>query len=152
MTFGDHIQCRSVIFSVNSNITTTSFPRSMPRIAAVDECDYSSKKSPKTPQISLICAPVLSCSYDVWGGTHCTNPLNTKTIYITFADYLTEMHETTCFSLQIKRPSSLPTVRRSAKLGALAFDSGITSHSNATRRDTATATPGGQNSVTSQLD
>jgi len=151
MPSGDHIQSRSVIFSVNSNITTTSFPRCMPRIAAVDECDYFSE-APKTPQISILCTSVLSGSYDVWGGTHVTNPLNTNTIYITFTDYLTEMNETKCFALQIKRPSSLPTGRRSAKLGALAFDSGITSHSNATGRDTTTATPCGQKSVTSQLD
>jgi len=151
MPFGDHIQCGCVIFSVNSNITATSFPRSMPRIRAVDECDYFSK-APKTPQISLLCTPVLSGSYDDSGGTHATNPQNTNTVYNTFTAYLTEMHDTTCFALQIKRPSSLPTARRSAKLEALAFDSGITSHSNANGVDTATATPCGQNSIISQLD
>jgi len=108
-------------------------------------------KVPITSKISILCTPVLSGSYDVRGGTHGTNPLNTNTIYITFTAYLTEMHETTCFTLQIKRPSSLPTVRRSAKLEAVAFDSGIISHSNATGVDTATATPCGQNSVKSHL-
>jgi len=71
------------------------------------------------------------------------------------------MHKTTCFALQVKRPSSLPTVhdqtdivkqRRSAHLEALEFDSRITSHSNATARDTATVTPCGQNGATSQMD
>jgi len=53
------------------------------------------------------------------------------------------MRDTTCFAPQVKRPSSLPTVRnktdnvkkrRSAKLEALAFDPRITSHSNSIRR------------------
>ena len=130
------------------NITNTCFPLSLPRIAAVELITFL--KEPIISQISILCTPLISGSYDVWGGTHVTNPLNTNTIYITFTDYLTEMNETTCFALQIKRHSSLPTVRRSAKLGALAFDSGISSHSNAIGLDTATATPCGQNSVTSQ--
>jgi len=92
-------------------------------------------------------------SYYNRGGASDIESLKTsKKMYITFTAYLTEMHKMTCFALQIKRPSSLPTVRRSAKLEVLAFDSGITSHSNATGVDTATATPCGQNSVTSQLD
>ena len=66
---------------------------------------------PKRPQMSLFWTPVLSGSYDVWGGTHATNPLRTKRIYITFTSYLTEIHETTCFALQVNRPFSLPTVR-----------------------------------------
>ena len=37
-------------------------------------------------------------------------------------------------------------------LEALAFDSGITSHSNAACRNTTRATPCGQNSATSQMD
>jgi len=37
--------------------------------------------------------------------------------------------------------------RRSAKLEALAFDSGVTSLRNETGRDTTTATPCGQNSA-----
>jgi len=37
-------------------------------------------------------------------------------------------------------------------LEALAFDSRIISHSNATGRDTETATPCGQSSAISQLD
>jgi len=70
---------------------------------------------------------------------------------ITFSNSVTEMHETTCFVLQVKKPSSLPTVldqtdivmwRRSAKLEALAFDSEVTSHRSAIGRDT-TATPCG---------
>jgi len=52
---------------------------------------------------------VLSGSYDVWGGTHATNPLKKKTVYITFACYLAEMRVNTCFALQVNRPSSLPT-------------------------------------------
>jgi len=32
-------------------------------------------------------------------------------IYVTFTSYVTHMQETTCFALQVKRPSSLPTVR-----------------------------------------
>jgi len=36
--------------------------------------------------------------------------LRQKRIYIRFTSYLTEMHETTWFVLQVKRPS-LPTVR-----------------------------------------
>jgi hypothetical protein len=34
-----------------------------------------------------------------------------KIIYMTFTSYLTEMRETTCFALQLKRLSFLPTVR-----------------------------------------
>jgi hypothetical protein len=99
----------TLTLSVSQNITTTLFPRSMPRITAVDEYYYFSKV-PKIPQISIICTPFLSVSYDVWGGTDATNPTNTNTIYITFTAHLTEMHETKCFAIQIKRPSSLPTV------------------------------------------
>jgi hypothetical protein len=64
MPSADHKLCQTVSFSVNPNITTTSFPRSMQRITDVDVCDYFSK-APKTPQISIICTPVLSGSYDV---------------------------------------------------------------------------------------
>jgi hypothetical protein len=124
------------------NITNTCFPISLPRIANFDELITFSKE-PITSQISILCTPVLSGSYDVWGGTHVTNPLNTNTIYVTFTAYLTEMLETTCFALQINRHSSLPTARRSANLEDLAFDSGMTFHSNATGVDTATATPCG---------
>jgi len=115
-------------------------------------------ESAQIPQISILCTPVLSGSYDVWGGTHGTNSLKTNTIYITFTAYLTQMHETTCFALQIKRTSSLPTVRnqtdinnyrRRAKLKALAYDLRITSWSNATGVDTATATPCAKSSATS---
>ena len=99
-----------LFYKLNPNINTTSFPRSLPRITAVDECDYI-PKAPKIPHISILCIPVLSGSYHVWGSTHVTNPLNTNTIYITFTAYLTEMHQKICFALEIKRPSSLPTVR-----------------------------------------
>ena len=75
-------------------------------------------KAPITSQISILCTLVLSGSYDVWGGTHVSNPLKTNTFYITFTAYLTVMHETTCFALQIKRHFSLPTAHRSAKFGA----------------------------------
>jgi len=96
------------------NITNIFFPLSVPRIAAVDEWTFP--KVPVTSQISILCTPVLSGGYDVWGGTHATTPLNTNTIYITFTDYLIEMHETTCFALQIKRPSSLPTIRNQTNI------------------------------------
>jgi len=48
-------------------------------------------------RILLFWPPLLSGGYDVWGGTHATNPLKTKRIYITFTSYVTEMLETTCF-------------------------------------------------------
>jgi hypothetical protein len=100
--------------------------------------------------VGIVASGLVSGSYYNRGGASDINTLKTsKKIYFTFTDYLTEMHETTCFALQIKRHSSLPTVRRTAKLEALAFDSGITSHSNAIGIDTATATPCGQKSVTS---
>jgi len=132
-------------------ISNTCFPLSIPRTAAVDEM-ITFPKEPITSQISIHFTQVLYGSYYVWGGTHVNNPLKTNTIYITFTAYLAQMHEKTCFALQIKRHSSLPTVRRSAKLEAVAFESGITSHSNATGVDTATATPCGKSSPTSQLD
>jgi len=56
-------------FNLNSNISNTNFPHSVPRSAAVDECDNLSK-APKTSQILLFYTPVLSCRYDVWEGTH----------------------------------------------------------------------------------
>jgi hypothetical protein len=70
------------------------------------------------------------------------------------------MRETTCFALEVKRPSSLPTVReitdnvewhRSAKLEALAFDSRINSYSNTAAYDTTTATPCAQNAQDQKL-
>ena len=130
------------------NIINTCFPLSLPRIAAVELITFL--KESITSQISILWTPLIFGSYDVWGGTHDTNPLNKNTNK--FTAYITEMHEKTCFALQIKRHSSLPTARRSAKLEALAFDSGVTSDSNATGVDTATATPCGKSSATSQLD
>jgi len=62
---------------------------------------------------------------------------------------------------QVKRPSSLPTVRNQTdiimwrtreRLEALAFDTGIISQNNAIVRDATTATPCGQNSATFQTD
>jgi hypothetical protein len=103
--------------------------------------------------VGIVASGLVSGSYYNGGGASDINNLKTsKKIYITFTAYLTEMHEATCFVLQIKKHSSLPTVRRIAKLKALAFDSEITSHSNINGVDTSTATPCGQNSVTSQLD
>jgi len=49
----------------------------MPRITAVDECD-NFPKTLKTSQMLLFWTPLLSGSYDVWGGTHATNPLKIK--------------------------------------------------------------------------
>ena len=43
--------------------------------------------------------------------THANNTLKQKTIKVTFTSYLTDMQETTCLALQVKRPSSLPTDR-----------------------------------------
>jgi hypothetical protein len=43
---------RDFSFNLNSNITYTSFPLSIPQIAAVDECANFSKAL-KTPQMSL---------------------------------------------------------------------------------------------------
>ena len=40
----------------------------------------------------------------------------TKAIYITFTSYLKELHETMYFALQVKRTSSLPTVRDQADI------------------------------------
>jgi len=39
-----------------------------------------------------------------------------KAIYITFTSYLKELHETMYFALQVKRTSSLPTVRDQADI------------------------------------
>jgi len=101
---------RKFSFNLYWNITNTTFPLSMPRITALDEWDNFSKPV-KTSQMLLFWTPPLSSSYDVWGGTLATNPLKIKRIYVTFTSYLTEMRETTCFALQVKRPSSLPAVR-----------------------------------------
>jgi len=65
-----------------------------PRITGVDEC-HNFSKTLRTSQMLLFWPPLLSGSYNVWGGTHATDPLKTKIIYITFP----EMHETTCFAL-----------------------------------------------------
>jgi len=62
------------------------------------------------------------------------------------------MSETTCFAVQVKRLSSLPTDRRSGNLEAIAFDLGRTSHNNATVSETTRAAPCGQNSATLQMD
>jgi hypothetical protein len=61
---GQVMPLRDIFFNLNPNITTTSMPRNMTRITTVDESDYFSK-APKTPQISILCTPVLSGSYDV---------------------------------------------------------------------------------------
>jgi len=77
-------------FNLNSNLTIISFLHSMPRITGADEC-YNFSKALKTSQMLLFWTPLLSGGYDVWGGTHATNPLKTKRIYITFTSYVTEM-------------------------------------------------------------
>jgi len=41
-------------------------------------------------QMLLFWPPLLSGGYDVWGGTHATNPLKTKRIYTTFTSYVTK--------------------------------------------------------------
>jgi hypothetical protein len=69
---------RDSFLNLISNITNPSFPRSMPRNRAVDECDYIFSKAPKISQMLPICTPLLSDSYDILGGTHATNPLKTK--------------------------------------------------------------------------
>jgi len=82
-------------------------------------------------------------------------------MYITLTSYFTDVQERTCLALQVKRPSSLPTVRdqtdivkqrRNTKLEALAFDTRIMSHSDAMGCDTTTATPCAQNSSKSPKD
>jgi len=99
-----------IFFNSNLNIINTSIPHSMPRIKTVDECD-NLQKAPKTSQILLFYTPVLSDRYDVWEGTHATNPLKIK-------DNLHHIHflphRDACeylFAPQVKKPSSLPTVR-----------------------------------------
>jgi ribosomal protein S10 len=71
------------------------------------------------------------------------------------------MHETTSFAVEVKRPSSLPTVRnqtdivkerRSSKAEAQAFDSGITSHRNTIGIETTRATTCGQKSAKSKME
>jgi hypothetical protein len=66
-----------IFFNLISNITNTTIPHSMSRITGVDECN-NLLKAPKISQMLLFCAPVLSGSYDVWGGRHATKPLKTK--------------------------------------------------------------------------
>jgi len=70
----------------------------MPRITGEDEC-HNFSKALKTSQMLLFWPPLLSGGYDVWGGTHATNPPKTKRIYITFTSYVTDMLQTTCFAL-----------------------------------------------------
>jgi hypothetical protein len=53
-----------IFFNLSPYITNSSFPRSMPRIAAVDDCDKFSKAL-KTSQMLLFWTPVLSTNYDV---------------------------------------------------------------------------------------
>ena len=70
-----HVMANCVnFFNLNSNITITTIPHSMPRSTAADE----HTESAKTSQMLLFCTLALSGSYDVWGGTHATNPLKTK--------------------------------------------------------------------------
>ena len=144
-----------IFFDLNLNISITTIPHSMPRML------LNVSKAPKTSQMLLFCTPALSGSYDVWGGTHATNPLKTKAIYSTFTSYLTEMHANRCLARQVKRPSSLPTdpnqtdlIKRRIceKLEDIAFHMEIISHSNALGRDATTATPCGQNCATFQRD
>ena len=130
--------------------THTSFPLSMPRIAAVNVIIL--RKSPKFHRYRCfrpLCYPAVMIFEEV----HVTLTIwRQKTTYVTFTSYLTEMRETPCFALQVKIPSSLPTVRRSGKLEAIALDSGRTSHSNTTVGETTRATPCGQNSATLHMD
>ena len=67
---------RDFFLNLNSKITNTSFPHSVSRTAAVDELVVS--KAPEYSQISLFSTPVLSGSYDVWGGTRDTKPMKTE--------------------------------------------------------------------------
>ena len=66
-----------IFFSLNSIITNTIISHSMPRSRAIDE-RHNLSKEPKTSQMLLFWTPVISSSYDVWWGTHATNPLKTK--------------------------------------------------------------------------
>ena len=98
---------RDLFFNLNSNIINTSLHSLchwMPLLMIVID-NFS--KALKISQMLVLWTPTLSRRHDVWGSTHATNLLKTKTISITF----TEMHETTCFALQVKGPSSLSTDR-----------------------------------------
>jgi hypothetical protein len=55
-----------------------SFPSSMPRITAVDECDFNFSNAPKNSQMLPFCTRAISGRCDVRGGTHATKPLKTK--------------------------------------------------------------------------
>jgi hypothetical protein len=39
-----------IFFNLNSGITNPSYPRSIPRSTAVDDCDYNISKAPKISQ------------------------------------------------------------------------------------------------------
>jgi len=80
-----------VFFDLNKKITNNSIP------------PLRHGLQPKTSQIMLFSTPLLSGSYNVSGGTHATISLTRKIIYITFTYYLTQMHETSGFALQLKR-------------------------------------------------
>ena len=67
--------------------------------------------------VGIVASGLISGGYYRGGGASDINFLKTiKTIHITFTSYITEKHETTYFALQVKRTSSLLTVRRSASL------------------------------------
>ena len=67
-------------FNLNWNITIISFLHLMPRITGEDEC-HNFSKALKTSQMLLFWPPLLSSGYDVWGGTHATNPLKTENLH-----------------------------------------------------------------------
>jgi hypothetical protein len=121
----------------------------MPRIAAVGVCDF--RKRPKRHRYRYF-RPLFYPALMVFEEVNVTLPVwRQTTFYITFTSYFTKMHEKTCSSLQVKRFSTLSTVRRSGNLEAFAFVSGRISHSKATVGETTRAAPCGQNSATLQM-
>jgi hypothetical protein len=118
----------------------------------VDE-RHNSSQVPKISQMFHFCTPVISSSYDVWGGTHATNPLQTKTIYSKSHLILHScMRMSSCstgkeaFLLTdcLQNKTYIIKWRTCQGLEATAFDTGINSHSNALGSDATTATPCGQ--------
>jgi len=70
------VRC-DIFFSLNSDITIQQFHTLCHGIQLLMNA-ITSRKRPKISQMLIFCTPVLSDSYDVWGGTHATKPLKTK--------------------------------------------------------------------------
>jgi hypothetical protein len=149
---------RDPFFHFSSNITRPSFPQSMPRRTAVDECDYNFSNATKTSQMLPFCTPDLSDSYDVWWGALATSPLKTKDNlhYIQFLPHRDGCENVLCstgketFFLTNRLQSNRKRYwHRNAKLQSLAFNSEIMPHSKAVGCEATTEKPCAQNSATS---